>query len=100
MCQLNISSKWFVFSFTGFAVMLLLSGSLVLGQTPNDNQIRELLPNQTLEREMTGAETHRYKFDLKANEFSQVRVEQKGVDVTLRLLDAAGKTLATMDSPN
>ena len=34
-----------------------------------------------IEREITGAETHRYRFNLKANEFFQVRVEQKGVDV-------------------
>jgi tetratricopeptide (TPR) repeat protein len=64
------------------------------------NQIRELQPNQTIEREMTGAETHRYDVTLKTNEFFQVRVEQKGVDVALKLLDVDGKELATMDSPN
>lgn len=63
-------------------------------------EIRELQPNQTIEREMTGKETHRYKFDLKSGEFFQVRVEQKGVDVLLRLLDSDGNVLATMDSPN
>ncbi|MDQ2747213.1 MAG: tetratricopeptide repeat protein [Acidobacteriota bacterium] len=68
--------------------------------TPQVNGTRELLPARIIEREMTGAETHRYKFDLKANEFFQVRVEQKGVDVALELLDAEGKTMATMDSPN
>ncbi|HEX8072712.1 MAG TPA: CHAT domain-containing tetratricopeptide repeat protein [Pyrinomonadaceae bacterium] len=74
--------------------------SPAFGQTQPANEIRELPPGQTLERELTGAETHRYKFDLKAEEFFQVRVEQKGVDVLLKLLDARGNALATMDSPN
>lgn len=61
---------------------------------------RPLAPGQSMTREMTGAETHRYTFELKKDEFFQVRVEQKGVDVALRLLDAEGKELAKMDSPN
>jgi CHAT domain-containing protein/Tfp pilus assembly protein PilF len=86
--------------FQRFLIALFLLALLsvpMLAQTQTD--IR-LLPDQTIEREMTGAETHRYKFDLQANEFFQVLVEQKGVDVALKLLDADGKTLATMDSPN
>jgi hypothetical protein len=70
------------------------------GQTTGANQIEVLPPNQTIEREMTGAETHRYDVTLKTNEFFQVRVEQNGVDVALKLLDVDGKELATMDSPN
>ena len=77
-----------------FAACVLSS----FGQSPSEPQ--QLEPNQTIERGMTGAETHRYKFDLKANEFFQVRVEQKGVDVTLKLTDEVGNVLATMDSPN
>lgn len=80
--------------------VVILFSSFALGQTANESQSRELPLNQTLEREMTGAEKHRYRFDLKVSEFFQVRVEQKGVDVALTLADAAGKTLATMDSPN
>ncbi|HYP25965.1 MAG TPA: CHAT domain-containing protein [Blastocatellia bacterium] len=49
---------------------------------------------------MTGTETHRYALALKAGEFFQARAEQKGVDVTLRLLDASGNVLGEMDSPN
>jgi hypothetical protein len=79
-------------------IFAALTAFTATAQTPEEP--RELLPNQTIEREMTGAETHRYKFALQANEFFQVRVEQKGVDVALKLLDADGQTLATMDSPN
>ena len=82
------------------ALTLWLGALTAFGQVQQSNDAQELPPNQTIEREMTGAETHRYKFDLKANEFFQVRVEQKGVDVTLKLSDASGNVLATMDSPN
>ncbi len=80
------------------AGLIALCALSVFGQAQTEP--RDLLPNQTIEREMTVAETHQYKFDLKANEFFQVRVEQKGVDVLLRLIDANGAELARMDSPN
>jgi len=70
-----------------------------LGQTPAD-EIRELPPNQSLERALAGAGTHRYRVALRRGEFTQVRVEQKGVDVTLKLLDESGRVVASMDSPN
>ena len=73
---------------------------IAVGQTQNADETRELPPGQTLERQMTGAETHRYLVTIRADEFFQVRVEQKGVDVALKLVDAKGNTLATMDSPN
>ena len=83
-----------------YSAILISSVNLITrAQTPDEPQ--PLSPNQTLEREITGAATHRYQFDLQANEFLQVRVEQKGVDVALKLVEAAsGKVLATMDSPN
>ena len=81
-------------------VLASCTGLFVSAQTPQANEIRELAAGQTLEREMIGTETHQYKFKLKANEFFQVRVEQKGIDVALKLLDSNNKTLATMDSPN
>lgn len=71
----------------------------VFGQTPQSPEVRELLPGQTSDREMTGAEKHRYKFGLQESEFFQVRVEQKGIDVQLKLFDADGNVLAAMDMP-
>lgn len=64
------------------------------------NTIQVLLPQQTIERTLSGGETHRYQITLGKDEFFQVRAEQKGVDVVLKLVDATGKQLALMDSPN
>src|ERR1044072_3274728 len=77
---------------------VLMSALPVAAQTPSEPQ--PLPAAQTLEREMTGAQTHSYRLSLKKGEFFQVRAEQKGVDVKLRLLDEGGSVVATMDSPN
>lgn len=83
---------------TRIALALLLAASAATAQTPGEP--RPLAPGQSLERELTGAESHRYLVSLQEDEFFQVRVEQKGADVLLKLSDAAGRVLATMDSPN
>jgi CHAT domain-containing protein len=83
-----------------FVLPLWLVSLTALGQAPQSGDVRYLPPNQMLRRELMGAETHRYKFNLKVNEFFQVRVEQKGIDVMLKLLNASNNVLATMDSPN
>ena len=80
-------------------MILVLSFSLVSNaQTSND--ARELPPGILYSFEMKGAQTHRFNFDFNRNDFIQVRVEQKGIDVALKLIDSDGKSLATMDSPN
>jgi CHAT domain-containing protein/tetratricopeptide (TPR) repeat protein len=79
--------------------ILVLSFSLTTqGQTQSDAQ--PLTPGQTLEREIGGAQSPTFKVDVQKNEFFQVRVEQKGVDVGLTINSADGKQLAEMDSPN
>jgi tetratricopeptide (TPR) repeat protein len=95
--QMKLTNSKLVVSVLACCMMLVLTA---FGQAPQSDEVRVLPPSQTIEREMTGAETHRYKFDLQANEFFQVRVEQKGVDVALKLMDTGGKVLAMMDSPN
>lgn len=83
----------------GSAFALLLGLQSAFGQTQEADAWR-LTPGQTLERELRGAESHCYRVDLKQGEFLRVRVEQKGIDVLLLLLDAQGKELARTDSPN
>jgi len=72
----------------------------VFGQTPNAQEAQLLRANQTIERELSGGQTHSYRISLKANEFLQVKVEQKGVDVVVRLFDSNQKQLVEVDSPN
>lgn len=79
---------------------ILIIGLLVSAVFGQHAETRKLSSGQDIESEMAGAQMHRYKFDLKKGEFFQVRVQQKGIDVKLKLLDADGNVLATMNSPN
>ncbi len=78
--------------------LFCVSATSVFGQAINTIQV--LLPNQTIERGLGGGETHRYQVTLGADEFLQVRAEQKGIDIELKIAGANGKQLAVMDSPN
>jgi WD40 repeat protein len=80
------------------AVLGLTVGITVLsGQSAG--QIYELRLNEPIEREIKGGQTHEYHFVLKADEFIQVRVEKKGVDVFLSIHSADGEQLAVMRQP-
>ena len=79
---------------------VLTNGNLATAQENSKTETRELKANEFIEREIAGAETHLYKIILQTNEFFQVRVEQKGIDVALNLIDAEGKILTTTDSPS
>ncbi len=96
LCHSN--QKYSKFLTAGPVLAVLMIALTAAAQTPGVPQ--PLPATQTLEREMTGAQTHRYRLSLKKGEFLQVRAEQKGIDVTLRLLDEGGSIMATMDSPN
>ena len=77
------------------ALLSAVFGLTVFGQTQN------LQPAQpALERDIAGKQTHLYRLKVKPGEFAQIRVEQKGVDVTVNLLAAAGEKLFERDSPN
>ena len=81
-------------------VLLLFFG---LQFTPAQEQkvgIPSLKSSLAKEHKIAGAEIHRYRFNLQKGRFFQVRVEQKSIDVMLRLRDAGDQILAAMDSPN
>ncbi len=52
-----------------------------------------------LTRELAGGASHEYSLELPADQFLQVIVEQRGVDVIVELLDSQGEPLLGVDSP-
>lgn len=58
-----------------------------------------LLPGQPIERELEPGQTHGYLFELAAGQCTRLVAEQKGIDIVLRLFDAAGGLLTEVDSP-
>ncbi len=53
----------------------------------------------TEEREIRGGETQAYAVELQAGQFLRVTVQEKGIDVEVRLLDPERKLVAGADSP-
>lgn len=74
---------------------MLTASIAIFAQATPDAQ--PLAPEKTITREIKGGDTHIFKIDVPAGRFAQVEVEQKGVDVAVTLLDAAGKTIVEMD---
>ena len=83
---------WFVTISNGFGLMSF-------GQKPKA-AATILEPKKLIERKLAGGQKHKYRFQAKANELLEVIIEQKGVDVVVKLFDASGKLLMEMDSPN
>jgi CHAT domain-containing protein/Tfp pilus assembly protein PilF len=67
------------------------------GQT---NDTPELKPDEVIERNLAGGETHRYQIALSAGQFLQLAAEQRGIDVMVAFIGPDGKRLVEMDSPN
>ncbi len=84
--------------FVGVALWVAAGSVLVFGQVMSQTQGVKL--NEPLERELESGQTHEYRLTLKAREFIQVRVEQKGIDVVLSIHSSDGKELSKMNSPN
>ena len=83
-------------------IFWLLGASAGRGQQPKepDGRTQTLELNQPIEREIASGNTHTYTVTLKAGEFMQVQVEQKGVDIVLSLYMLDGKEFLKQDSPN
>ncbi len=82
-----------------FPLMYACLGSLLFAtamhispQNPED--ARPLTSESPIEREMSGGQKHLYQFTMKANQYMKIVANQRGVDVTLSLIDQNGKTLA------
>lgn len=63
----------------------------------NSTEQRVLELNKPIERELKGGESHTYTLELKANEFSKIVVEQKGIDVVVNLFSPSGELLREVD---
>src|SRR5436305_11762121 len=58
-----------------------------------------LVPGAVFPRSFTGKGSHRFRFEVAAERFLRLDVEQSGVDVLVALLDPAGHLLYEIDTP-
>jgi CubicO group peptidase (beta-lactamase class C family) len=55
--------------------------------------------DQVIDKSLTVDEVHVYTLDLEANQFLYGKVEQKGIDIVVRIIDPDGKQVEEIDSP-
>jgi CHAT domain-containing protein len=61
---------------------------------------RALELDKPIERDMSGGESHFYQLAITSGHFALVVVEQKGIDVAVKLFAPDGKLFIEVDSPN
>ncbi len=79
-------------------LMLSLCTSTMANQ--NQTQPRELVKGEAVERDLSGGGVEVYQLAAVAGQFLHLVVEQKGIDVVVRLLDITGKQVIKVDGPN
>jgi hypothetical protein len=72
------------------------------GQEPSEpsRMVATLEPGKPIERAMAGGEAHDFNVSLKSGHFLHVVVDQRGIDVVVRLFGPDGKRIAEVDSPD
>jgi CHAT domain-containing protein len=92
-----------------FFCYLILSITLPLIhlRPPNDalyhtaqetEQIRQLVPGRPIVRDLAGLQSHSYQMRLAAGQYVRVVVDQRGVDVVVKLIGADGKQIKEFDA--
>jgi enterochelin esterase-like enzyme len=82
----------------GALVQLVLSAA---APSPAEGAKGERLEaGKPIDREIRSGETHVYEVDVPAGRIVNGVIDQRGVDVTVRVVDPTGATIATLDSPN
>lgn len=71
-----------------FLALLYISSQIIYGQISDKTQeITQLEPGSSIEREIARGEKHVYKIVLAERQFANVSVEQKGIDVVIRVFN-------------
>lgn len=93
-----------------FCAVILLSGNFLFAAqvpvaqqpSPPTAQVepQQLEHRKPIERELKAGETHAYKIALEAGQFLDAAVNQRGIDVVVRVFAPDGSKIAEIDSPN
>lgn len=95
---------WCLFSTRTSLLLLFLLLLTPAAAATKDSSQNSLSPNLEvgipLQKRIGGGESHSYTLPLSVTQFVQLRIDQRGVDVIVRLFDSEGQQKAEMDSPN
>jgi CHAT domain-containing protein/tetratricopeptide (TPR) repeat protein len=62
--------------------------------------VQDLKLRAPIEQELKGGEAHKYRVMLAVGQYLEVVVEQKGIDVVIKLFGPDGQKISEVDSPN
>jgi hypothetical protein len=100
-------------SFTAFSCSLITAGLVQAGfdasasaprlvrptsPTPGAQEVTALEPRMPIERELAGAQKHSYQLGLTQGQYVSLTVDQRGIDVLVRMFGPDGKLIADCDS--
>lgn len=84
--------------------ILIFTAQVPFAQQPSSPTVRveaqHLEQHKPIERELKAKETHAYALPLEAGQFLNAAVNQRGIDLVVRVLAPDGKLIAEIDSPN
>lgn len=70
------------------------------GAAQSERELEFLTLGHPIERELAGGQLHSYRLALAAGQFLRLVVDQRGIDVVVRLFGSDGKQVLEVDSPN
>ena len=78
-------------------MMIFAAASFAIAQLPANTPLQAGTP---IERTLGPGQSHNYSVNLDEGQFMQLVVDQRGIDVVVRVFSPAGKRLGEFDSPN
>src|SRR5712691_5822944 len=81
-------------------LLLFLSFPFNGDQLSAQSAATSLQPGTPIERALSAGQTHSYSVSLEQDQLLQLVVDQRGIDVVVRVFSPAGKRLGEFDSPN
>lgn len=83
-----------------FVVLTMTLGLLPCHWAIAQSQTASLQAGVSIERTLARGQSHSFSISLEQDQFLQLVVEQRGIDVVVRVFSPAGKMLGEFDSPN
>jgi len=68
------------------------------GSVQADQEVRQIEPGKAIERELAGGQSHSYQITLAAGQYLNLLIEQRGIDVVVKVFGLDGKQITEFDS--
>jgi CHAT domain-containing protein len=69
-----------------------------MNQARETQQIRQLVPGRPIVRDLAGAQSHSYQMTLAAGQYVRVVIDQRGIDVVVKLIGPDGRQIREFDA--